>query len=165
MGATWALVGHSERRTLFGETNEMTGEKMKTVLGQDLAGMLCVGETLQQREKNQTLEIVVQQLEAGLSSIFEIVKVSPKRISIAYEPVWAIGTGKVASPEQASEVHQAIRQWFVAKFDAAIAAEISILYGGSVKPDNALAIASKPDIDGFLVGGASLEPATFLGLF
>ena len=164
IGANWALVGHSERRTLFGETDAMTALKMKTALASGLSAMLCVGETLQERESNSTIKVVARQLEIGLGSITEEIKKSPQRIAIAYEPVWAIGTGKVATPEQASEVHQSIRAWLASKFDAKTATEISILYGGSVKADNAASIASKPDIDGFLVGGASLEVASFLGL-
>ena len=164
MGAKWALVGHSERRTLFGESDAMTSQKMKTAIANNLSAMLCVGETLQEREANQTINVVSRQLEAGLSQILEAVRANPKQISIAYEPVWAIGTGKVASPQQASEVHQAIRAWLSKKFDTKVASEMTILYGGSVKADNAALIAAKPDIDGFLVGGASLEVASFLGL-
>ncbi|CAN5684217.1 triose-phosphate isomerase [soil metagenome] len=164
IGVGWALVGHSERRTLFGETDEATALKMKTALDNGLSAMLCVGETLAERDANKTIEIVSRQLLVGLSKVREVLGVTPARISIAYEPVWAIGTGKVATPTQASEVHQAVRQWLVKNFDAKTANEIAILYGGSVKPDNAASIAAQPDIDGFLVGGASLEPASFLGL-
>ena len=164
MGADWALVGHSERRTLFGETDEQTGSKMKTAIDNGLMAMLCVGETLAEREAGETIKVVARQLEAGLAQISETVKVTPKRIAIAYEPVWAIGTGKVATPDQATEVHQSIRHWLASRFDNSVAKEISILYGGSVKPDNAASIAAKPDIDGFLVGGASLEPASFAAL-
>lgn len=165
MGAKWALVGHSERRTIFGETDDQTAQKMKTALANGLSAMLCVGETLNERESGSTIKVVARQLEAGFRDIVDVTKNEPKRISIAYEPVWAIGTGKVATPEQASEVHQSIRHWLTTRFDAKTASEISILYGGSVKPDNAKAIGEKTDIDGFLVGGASLEPASFLGLF
>lgn len=165
MGAKWALVGHSERRTLFGETDAQTALKMKTALDNGLSAMLCVGETLDEREAGHTIKVVARQLEAGFKDIVDVTKSAPKRIAIAYEPVWAIGTGKVASPDQASEVHKSIRHWLTTRFDAKTAGEISILYGGSVKPDNAKAIGEKPDIDGFLVGGASLEPASFLGLF
>jgi triosephosphate isomerase len=164
MGVAWALIGHSERRTLFGETDAMTADKVKTALANGLSAMLCVGETLVEREGGDTLIVVARQLELGLAKVIDVVRANPKRLAIAYEPVWAIGTGKVASPEQASEVHQAIRKWLTAKFDAQVAGEISILYGGSVKPDNAKSIGEKPDIDGFLVGGASLEPASFIGL-
>lgn len=164
MGAKWALVGHSERRTLFGETDAVTGLKMKTVLDQQLSAMLCVGETLEQRDKGETIRVVARQLEEGFKDIVDATKMTPSRIAIAYEPVWAIGTGKVASPEQASDVHQSIRQWLSTKFDKSTAQEIPILYGGSVKPDNVAALAQKPDIDGFLVGGASLEPKSFLEL-
>lgn len=165
MGAKWALVGHSERRSLFGETDADTAKKMKTALASGLSAMLCVGETLQEREAGETIKVVARQLEAGLSEVLETASVEPRRIAIAYEPVWAIGTGKVATPDQASDVHKSIRQWLTTRLDAKIAQEIAILYGGSVKPDNAQAIGAKPDIDGFLVGGASLEPASFLGLF
>jgi triosephosphate isomerase len=165
MGIGWALVGHSERRSLFGETDALTARKMKTALTNDLSAMLCVGETLIEREGGDTIVVVARQLEAGLADIFDLIAKNPKRIAIAYEPVWAIGTGKVATPEQASEVHQAIRKWLTGKFGDATAKQISILYGGSVKPDNAKQIGAKQDIDGFLVGGASLECASFLGLF
>ncbi len=165
MGVAWALVGHSERRTLFGETDAMTAQKVKTAFANELSVMLCVGETLAEREASDTIVVVARQLEVGLAQVIETVKKSPTRLAIAYEPVWAIGTGKVASPEQASEVHQAIRKWLTGKFDATTANQISILYGGSVKANNAKSIGAKPDIDGFLVGGASLECSSFLGLF
>ena len=164
-GAKWALVGHSERRSLFGETNQLTALKMKTTIASGLSAMLCVGETLQERDSGETIKVVARQREAGLAEVLETCRSAPKRIAIAYEPVWAIGTGKVATPDQASEVHQSIRHWLATRLDANVAQEISILYGGSVKPDNAASIAAKPDIDGFLVGGASLEPDSFIGLF
>lgn len=165
MNVGWALVGHSERRTLFEESDQMTALKMKTALSNDLSAMLCVGETLTQREGGDTLVVVARQLEVGLAPVLEEIRKNPARVAIAYEPVWAIGTGRVATPDQASEVHQSIRKWLTAKFDEDIAKQVSILYGGSVKPDNAQLIGAKPDIDGFLVGGASLECETFLGLF
>lgn len=177
MGAAWALVGHSERRSIFGETDKHTAQKMKTALTSGLSAMLCVGETLAEREAGETLKVVFRQLEEGLSLIGDVIAKDPSRVAIAYEPVWAIGTGKVATPEQASEVHQALRKRlaeFLGKSQAGaggadsgttVASEIALLYGGSVKPDNAKALGSKPDIDGFLVGGASLEPDSFLGLF
>ncbi len=164
-GAKWALVGHSERRSLFGETDQVTALKMKTAIASGLSAMLCVGETLKERESNETIKVVARQLESGLAEVLETCRATPKKIAIAYEPVWAIGTGKVASPEQASEVHQSIRQWLTTRLDDKVAQEISILYGGSVKPDNAASIAAKSDIDGFLVGGASLEADSFIGLF
>ena len=164
-GAKWVLVGHSERRSLFGETNQLTALKMKTAVSNGLSAMLCVGETLQERESGETIKVVARQLEAGLAEVLEACRSTPKKIAIAYEPVWAIGTGKVATPDQASEVHQSIRHWLATRLDSNVAQEISILYGGSVKPDNAASIAAKPDIDGFLVGGASLEPDSFIGLF
>lgn len=163
MGAKWALVGHSERRSLFGETDLETASKMKTAIQAGLSAMLCVGETLQERESGKTLQVVSRQLEAGLAQVLETLAKEPSRLAIAYEPVWAIGTGKVASPEQASEVHVAIRQWLSERVSTA--SEIAILYGGSVKPENSQALGAMPEIDGFLVGGASLEAASFLNLF
>ncbi|MDX9731165.1 MAG: triose-phosphate isomerase [Bdellovibrionales bacterium] len=164
MGVSWALVGHSERRALFSETDAQTGLKMQAALVHGLSAMICVGETLAEREAGITMTVVERQLDAALTGIAETLRATPDRVAVAYEPVWAIGTGKVATPEQASSVHQSIRQWLVGKFGAETAGLISILYGGSVKSDNAAAIAAQPEIDGFLVGGASLEPQSFLGL-
>lgn len=166
MGAEWLLVGHSERRTLFGETELDTAKKVSAAFQAGLTAMLCVGESLAEREAGGTLDVVRRQAHAVLKDESLKAKiVSNGKFVIAYEPVWAIGTGKVATPEQASEVHQAIRKMLVEELGGKVAGEISILYGGSVKPDNAKAIGGMPDIDGFLVGGASLEPATFAGLF
>jgi triosephosphate isomerase len=166
MGATWLLVGHSERRSLFGETDLETARKVSAGFQTGLTPMLCVGESLAEREAGKTLEVVRRQLSVVLKDAALRSKiVSEKKFVIAYEPVWAIGTGKVATPEQASDVHQAIRRILSAELGEAAAQEISIIYGGSVKPDNAKAIGAMPDIDGFLVGGASLEPASFAGLF
>ncbi|MBN8540400.1 MAG: triose-phosphate isomerase [Deltaproteobacteria bacterium] len=166
MGAKWLLVGHSERRALFGETDLDTAKKVAAAFQAGMTAMLCVGESLAEREAGKTLEIVRRQLYAVLQDASLKSKVvTEKKFVIAYEPVWAIGTGKVATPEQASEVHQAIRGILLAELGEKTAQSISILYGGSVKPDNAKAIGAMPDIDGFLVGGASLEPASFAGLF
>jgi len=166
MGAEWLLVGHSERRSLFGETDADTAKKVAAGFQAGLAPMLCVGETLSEREAGETIDVVRRQLQAVVQVEALKAKItSGSAFVIAYEPVWAIGTGKVATPEQASEVHQAIRGILKAELGDKTAQAISILYGGSVKADNAKAIGGMPDIDGFLVGGASLEPASFAGLF
>ena len=166
MGADWLLVGHSERRSLFGETDADTAKKVAAAFQAALTPMLCVGESLAERESGKTIEVVRRQLHVVLRD--EAIKakiISGNAFVIAYEPVWAIGTGKVATPEQASEVHQAIRGILTSELGEKSAQAISILYGGSVKADNAKAIAAMPDIDGFLVGGASLEPSSFAALF
>lgn len=159
MGANFTLIGHSERRAFFGESDELLATKVKTALAAGLEVILCVGETLAEREADQTLAIVSGQVKAALTGIPEV---SRPQIIIAYEPVWAIGTGKVAGPEQAQEVHAAIRQLLPElgfKADS-----VSILYGGSVKPDNVDALLACPDIDGGLVGGASLKASDYLAL-
>jgi triosephosphate isomerase len=152
-GAGAALVGHSERRHVFGETDAETGNKVRALLDASLTPMLCVGEKLEEREAGQTLTVVTRQLEAleGLGP--EVLE----RVPIAYEPVWAIGTGKTATPADAAEVHAAIRKWFVDR--GVDGKSVRILYGGSVKVDNVRALVSEPDVDGVLVGGASLDPA------
>lgn len=152
MGATYMLIGHSERRTLFGETDEMIAEKVAVAQNLDLTPMLCIGETLQQREAGQTNAVLERQLKIGLA------KATPQRsLVIAYEPVWAIGTGKVASLEQVAETHAAVAA-LLGQMDFA---DTAILYGGSVKPDNAAALIKIKDVNGFLVGGASLEVDSF----
>jgi triosephosphate isomerase len=155
-GCTMALIGHSERRAHFHETDSVINRKIKAALGAGLHPILCVGETLEQRESGITEQVIEKQLIADLDGIDEV---GP--IAIAYEPVWAIGTGKNATPEQASDVHKFIRQLIGRKRGEKAAAGIRILYGGSVKPDNAGALAEKEDIDGFLVGGASLKADSF----
>lgn len=154
-GAQAGLVGHSERRHVFGETDQETGRKVRALLESDLTPMLCVGEKIEQREAGETLGVVQRQLSAldglGRDALAQIV--------IAYEPVWAIGTGKTATPEDAAEVHAAIRAWFT---ERGVSPETTrVLYGGSVKPDNIHALISQPEIDGVLVGGASLDPASW----
>jgi triosephosphate isomerase len=151
-GATAALVGHSERRHVFGETDRETGLKVRALLAGGLTPMLCVGETLEERESGRTLEVVRRQLSVlpGLSPA------ELGRVAIAYEPVWAIGTGRNATPADAAEVHAAIRAQLAAL--GGPAAAMPILYGGSVKPDNAASLVAQPEIDGLLVGGASLDP-------
>lgn len=162
MGATWVLVGHSERRTIFGETDGVVSKKVEAGLAQGLKVMLCVGETLAEREAGQTMKVVERQTLAGLTSaVRSKLSQAPHEFALAYEPVWAIGTGKVASPEQASEVHQFLRGLLTQELGANVAEEISILYGGSVKAENAKSLGQMPGIDGFLVGGASLDPRAF----
>jgi triosephosphate isomerase len=157
MGAHSVLIGHSERRSLFGEGDELLARKFQVAQQVGLVPMLCVGEELAARESGQTLKILEAQLKTGLSRAdFN------KPFYIAYEPVWAIGTGRVASPEQAEEAHQAIRSQITQLGGATCAAHTPLLYGGSVKPDNAAVLAAQPNIDGFLVGGASLDSRSFL---
>jgi len=159
-GCQYILVGHSERRELFGETNDLVAKKVVAVLAAGLIPMLCVGETLAQREAGVTEQICKEQLDAVLTQVG--IKAFEK-IVVAYEPVWAIGTGKTASPEQAQDVHFFIRQLLAAE-DAAVASKTRILYGGSVKASSAEALFGQPDIDGGLVGGASLMAEEFVAI-
>jgi triosephosphate isomerase len=160
-GCTHVILGHSERRTLFGETDEVVDRKASAAVKKGLIPIVCIGETLEEREKGLTFQIIERQLNLSLKS-FREGKNLPLTTLLAYEPVWAIGTGRTATPEQAQEVHQFIRQWLKAQFGERTAQAIRILYGGSVKPDNVRDLMSKPDIDGALVGGASLKPESFL---
>jgi len=155
-GCTWVIVGHSERRQLFGETDATVAGKVTAALAAGLRPIACVGETLQEREAGRTLEVVERQVRAFLT----ILAGSQRPTAIAYEPVWAIGTGKNAGPAEAQEVHAAIRTWLAAT-SAELASDTRILYGGSVKPDNARDLLASPDVDGSLVGGASLDAAAF----
>ena len=158
-GCTHVIIGHSERRHVFGETNELLAKKVRAVVSGGLTVVYCVGETLLERDGNRTHEVIQQQLNQVLGK-----DVSPDRLVIAYEPVWAIGTGKNATPEQAQEVHAMIRGRLAAIFDVATASKTRILYGGSVKPSNAKGILDQPDIDGALVGGACLVAADFVSI-
>jgi len=155
-GAKWVIIGHSERRQYFGETDATVAEKVTAALAKGLRPIACVGETLAEREKGETLAVVTRQIDAFLKSFVA----QPGVGVIAYEPVWAIGTGKVASPEQAQEVHAAIRDQ-LAKASPAVAEKTQILYGGSMKGSNAAGLLAQPDIDGGLVGGASLDATDF----
>jgi len=159
-GCRYALVGHSERRELFFETNEQVAQKFKAATESGLVPVLCVGETLEQRESGETQHIISEQVQAVLSLVGS--SEFAKGV-VAYEPVWAIGTGKTASPEQAQEVHSAIRAQLAA-VDADMAQAMQILYGGSVKPENAVAIFEQQDVDGALVGGASLKAEDFIAI-
>lgn len=161
VGCTHAIVGHSERRTLFGDTDEVVAEKFKAAQAAGLIPILCVGETLEEREAGRTDAVVERQI----SAVLEAVGVGAfANAVVAYEPVWAIGTGKTATPEQAQQVHARIRQMIAAQ-DATIAAGLIILYGGSVKGANAAELFAREDIDGGLVGGASLDASEFLTIF
>ena len=155
-GATWVIVGHSERRQYFHETDKDVAVKLGAALDHDLVPIACVGETLAEREAGKTLDVVKRQVDA----IIEVIDGSPVACAIAYEPVWAIGTGKVASPADAEEVHGAIRKWLTQK-SAGLAEHTRILYGGSVKADNAAGLLAEPNVDGALVGGASLDAGAF----
>ncbi|KPJ67479.1 MAG: triosephosphate isomerase [Coxiella sp. DG_40] len=158
-GCSYVLVGHSERRNIFGEGSELVANKFVTACDVGLIPIFCVGETLEERKIGRTQEIVCAQVNAVLELNDGIQRLC--NAIIAYEPVWAIGTGDVATPGQAQEVHQYIRE-LIAKVDGNVARQIRILYGGSVKPDNAKALFSMPDIDGGLIGGASLKADNFL---
>ena len=160
-GCTHVILGHSERRTLFGETDQLVDRKASAAVKKGLIPIVCIGETLEEREKGLTFQIIERQLSLSLKSYREVKKIPPTTV-LAYEPVWAIGTGRSATPDQAQEVHQFIRQWLKAQFGDQPAEAIRILYGGSVKSDNVRDLMSKPDIDGALVGGASLKPESFL---
>ncbi len=155
-GCNFVLVGHSERRQYFGETDASVAEKTKIALAAGLVPIVCVGETLAEREAGKTLDVVRRQVNAFL----DIVANAETDVAIAYEPVWAIGTGKTAGPGEAEEVHAAIRSWLVEK-SPDLAHRTRILYGGSVKADNAHALLSAPNVDGALVGGASLDATSF----
>lgn len=161
VGVTSVLVGHSERRHILGESNELISKKVKTGIQEGLQVVLCVGETLDEREEGETLLVVLAQLEAGLSHV-DISQMGA--IVIAYEPVWAIGTGKTATPEDAQTVHAAIRSSIATAYDSNIAEQTRIQYGGSVKPENAADLFTCEDIDGALVGGASLSADSFTAI-
>jgi triosephosphate isomerase len=160
-GCTHVILGHSERRTLFQETSEMIDLKVKAAIGAGLVPIVCIGETLEEREAGRTFDVINEQLDGSLKNFNEM-KAMPSSAILAYEPVWAIGTGKTATPEQAQEVHHFIRQWIANNFDEKTANAVRILYGGSVKPENAKDLMSRSDIDGALVGGASLKADLFV---
>ena len=160
LGAQWVIVGHSERRAAYGETDEIVAAKAERAIAAGLRPIVCVGETLEQREGGRTQQVVMAQLDAILRrcSVAQLANGA-----LAYEPVWAIGTGRTATPQQAQQVHAAIRVRLAAA-DQASAAATRVLYGGSVKPANAAELFSQPDIDGGLIGGASLVAADFLAI-
>ncbi|AFH50803.1 Triosephosphate isomerase [Ignavibacterium album JCM 16511] len=161
VGCEYVILGHSERRTIFGERDEVINKKIKKALSQKLKPIFCVGETLEEREKDITEKVIKKQIEKGL------VDVTPDEVLdviIAYEPVWAIGTGRTATPQQAQEVHNFIRKLLANMYSKDFANMIVIQYGGSVKPENAGELLSQKDIDGALVGGACLKAESFLGI-
>lgn len=160
-GCAYAIVGHSERRHGIGETDAFLNLKVKSTVATGLKAIFCVGELLAERESNQTNAVLERQISAGLAGL---TPTELERVVIAYEPVWAIGTGKVASPEQAQEAHSFIRDRIAKAFGENSAQGILILYGGSVKPDNAAVLLRQPDIDGALVGGAALKADSFLAI-
>ena len=161
-GVTHVIIGHSERRHVFFETDQFVNKKMTAALKHRLVPIMCVGETLQEREASKTVEVVMRQMENGLSGI---PAEAAATVVIAYEPVWAIGTGKTATPEQAQLVHGSIREFLDDSWGKAAAAETRILYGGSVTPENIDSLLAKPDIDGALVGGASLRADSCAKIF
>ena len=161
VGCDYVIIGHSERRQLFGETNETVNKRLTAAIRNQLIPIMCVGETLEEREANKTWDIIETQLREGLANI------DLKTLGdfvIAYEPVWAIGTGKTATPDQAQEVHGLIRKFLKDTYGDEIADRTRLLYGGSVKPSNSRELMSKEDIDGALVGGAALKPDQFAGI-
>ena len=159
VGADRVLIGHSERRQVFHEPDDWMGRKVRAALDNDLLPVFCIGETLDERKHNRTDRVIKRQLDAG----FEKVKPDDThRLTVAYEPVWAIGTGETATPEQVDQAHKTIRKWLVQRVGETAANPVRILYGGSVKPDNAKQLMALDSVDGLLVGGASLQAETFL---
>ncbi|ROQ91028.1 triose-phosphate isomerase [Desulfosoma caldarium] len=157
-GCRYVIVGHSERRHIFGEPDEWIGLKTAAALARGVVPIVCIGEKIEEREAGLTEEVLQRQLTAALDKVSVP---SADALVIAYEPVWAIGTGKTATPQQAQEAHAFVRQWLEKRFDKAVANGVRILYGGSVKPDNVDDLMAQPDIDGALVGGASLKASSF----
>ena len=160
-GAQYVIIGHSERRAYYNEDNETLKKKVELALKNSLTPIFCCGEVLDEREANKQYEIVKTQLS---ESIFHLSADDFKKLVIAYEPVWAIGTGKTASSEQAQQMHKDIRNMIAEKYSQAVADEISILYGGSCKPSNAGELFANPDVDGGLIGGAALKSEDFMGI-
>ena len=161
LGCKYVILGHSERRHVLGETDELINKKVHAALTAGLTPILCVGELLEEREANQTGEVIRRQFDGSLAGV------SAEQLGglvIAYEPVWAIGTGKVATPDQAEAVHADLRKLIADRYNPEVAAAVRIQYGGSVKPDNAAELLAQPNIDGALVGGASLKAESFLGI-
>ena len=159
-GANYVILGHSERRQYYGETNETLIEKTRLALENNLTPIFCVGEVLEERENGTYNDVVKSQVEA----LFSLSAEDFAKVVIAYEPVWAIGTGKTATSDQAQDMHAYIRNVIAEKYGVELAQEISILYGGSCKPSNAKELFAKPDVDGGLIGGAALEAASFIGI-
>lgn len=161
VGVEYVIIGHSERRQYFNETNELLSEKVNSALKNRLFPIFCIGETLEQRNGNTYFDVIRTQLAEG---IFHLSETEFQNVILAYEPVWAIGTGLTATPEQAQEIHEFIRKETEVKYGSAIAQNLSILYGGSCNPKNAAELFAKPDIDGGLIGGASLKSRDFVDI-
>jgi triosephosphate isomerase len=161
IGVGMVIIGHSERRQFFGETDETVNKRVKAALAAGLTPIVCIGETLAEREADKTFEVLEVQVRDGLADLDQA---GAGRLIVAYEPVWAIGTGKTATPGMAQEAHAFIRDVFGKKFDKDLAIRLRILYGGSVKPANAAELMAQPDLDGALVGGAGLLPESFYGI-
>ena len=161
IGVKTVILGHSERRAIYKETDEVLAKKVNAALENDMEVIFCCGEELNERMGERHFEVVKSQLEKAL---FQVAEADWKKVIIAYEPVWAIGTGETASPEQAQEMHAFIRKTIAEKFGEGIANDVAILYGGSVKPDNAREIFANEDVDGGLIGGASLKAEDFLAI-
>jgi triosephosphate isomerase (TIM) len=161
LGCKYVILGHSERRHILGETDAEINKKVYAALAAGLTPIVCVGETLDEREANQTLAVIRRQFDGSLAGLSTEQMI---RLVIAYEPVWAIGTGKVATPQQAEEVHSDLRKIMADRYNQSVAESVCIQYGGSVKPDNAADLLGQPNIDGALVGGASLEVKQFMGI-
>ncbi len=157
-GCSHAIIGHSERRAMYGDTDAVVNRKIRSALNFGLTPIVCIGETLEERDSGNAESVVATQLEHSLA---ELTASDLVRIVLAYEPVWAIGTGRTATPTQAQQMHAFIRQWISGKFDKTSADDLRILYGGSVKPENISDLMAEADIDGALVGGASLEAESF----
>jgi triosephosphate isomerase len=161
VGCSYVILGHSERRKYFKETDEFVNQKMLVALKHGLVPIVCIGETLQERESGKTLEVIETQVKGSLSKLSTL---DAEKVVIAYEPVWAIGTGKNATPQQAQEVHEFIRKKYAEMYGSIVSEKVRILYGGSIKPENFKDIMSQKDVDGGLVGGASLEVESFYKL-
>jgi triosephosphate isomerase (TIM) len=161
LGCKYVILGHSERRHILGETDAAINKKVHAALAAGLLPILCVGELLSEREAGKTMNVIQTQFDGSLAGVSAD---QMAKVVIAYEPVWAIGTGKVATPQQAEDVHLALRKIIAGRYNASIADSVRLQYGGSVKPDNAASLLKQPDIDGALVGGASLKVDQFLGI-
>ncbi len=157
-GARYVILGHSERRHVFGESNDSIAKKLKKALDKQLTPIVCIGELLEERESGKMESVLKEQLSTAFS---DLTSEQVNRTVIAYEPVWAIGTGVTATPDQAQSAHKFVRDWFTDNFDKETANRLTILYGGSVKPDNIAELAANPDVDGALIGGASLKADSF----
>ena len=158
-GCRYVILGHSERRHVMGETDTIINRKVRAAVAGGLAAVLCVGELLSERQSGQTEEVLDRQMEGGLTGVSEA---EAAQVVIAYEPVWAIGTGVTATPEQAESAHEHLRKWLARRYTPAFSEKVRILYGGSVKADNAETLLGQPNVDGALVGGASLKASTFV---